>query len=316
MPRPAGPPGSVPPGSILPDPSVLDGVSAPPFVHLPDPADVFARRAARFDHLAKGHPLGPYLTFLGALARAQQVAAAAPPAPEPPDADALERARTHAMPPLDRGHFTADAAFDATFDRLLAEAAAIPKPTAAHDALARLAAASPVARGEMVRNVLADSIPVESLAEHLYVAAALQVQFTRLASGLDAESLAPVGDGVCPCCGGPPVASLIVDWPAAHGARYCVCSLCATLWNFVRVRCTACGSTGGIGYQELEGEGAPGAIKAETCDACHSYAKVMYLAQDEGLDPVADDVASLGLDLKQKEGPYRRSAFNPFLLGF
>ena len=307
-----------PSGPVLPDPSVLEGVVAPAFVHLPDPSALFARRAARFDHLAKGHPLGPYLTFLGALARAQQVAADAAPAPEPPDAEALERARAHAMPPLDRGHFTADAAFDATFDRLLVEAAAIPKPAAAHEALARLTAASAVARDEMVRNVLADSIPVESLAAHLYVAAALQVQFARLAARLDPERLVPVGDGVCPCCGGPPVASLIVDWPAAHGARYCVCSLCSTLWNFVRVRCTACGSTGGIAYQELEGEGAgvPGAIKAETCDSCHSYAKVMYLAKDEGIDPVADDVASLGLDLKQKDGPYRRSAFNPFLLGF
>lgn len=311
MPRPAGPT-----GPILPDPSVLDGVTAPPFVHLPEPAGLFARRAARFDHLAKGHPLGPYLTFLGALARAQQIAASTAPAPEPPDAEAQERARAHEMPPLDRSHFTADAAFDATFDRLLAEAAAIPKPAAAHEALARLTAASEVARGEMVRNVLADSIPVESLAEHLYVAAALQVQFARLAAELGAARLVPVGDGVCPCCGGPPVASLIVDWPAAHGARYCVCSLCATLWNFVRVRCTACGSTAGIAYQELEGEGVPGAIKAETCDTCHSYAKVMYLAQDEGIDPVADDVASLGLDLKQKDGPYRRAAFNPFLLGF
>ncbi|MFS8041814.1 MULTISPECIES: formate dehydrogenase accessory protein FdhE [Xanthobacter] len=298
----------------MPDPSVLEGGTAPVFAHLPDPATLFARRAERFGRLAQGHMLGPYLSFLGHIARAQHVAAERTPAPEQPDAEAVERARTHEMPPLDRSHFTADAAFEATLDRLLSQARAIEKPEPAEAALARVQAASEAERGEMIRNVLADSIPVEALAEHLYVAAALQVHFARLAARLDASRLVPVGDGVCPVCGGPPVASLVVNWPMSPGARYCACALCGTLWNFVRVRCTACGSTGGIAYQEVEG--GNGAVKAETCDACHSYAKVLYLAQDADLDPVADDVASLGLDLKQKEGPYRRSTFNPFLLGY
>ncbi|MFG1376836.1 formate dehydrogenase accessory protein FdhE [Xanthobacter autotrophicus] len=298
----------------MPDPSVLEGVTAPAFAHLPDPAPLFARRAERFNRLAQGHPLGAYLAFLAHIARAQHGAAERAPAPEPPDAEAVERARTHEMPPLDRSHFTADAAFESIFDRLLSQARAIEKPEPAEAALARVLAASDAERGEMIRNVLADAIPVEALAEHLYVAAALQVHFARRAAQLDATRLVPVGDGICPACGGPPVASVVVDWPAAHGARYCACSLCGTLWNFVRVRCTACGSTGGIAYQEVEG--GDGSIKAETCDTCHSYAKVLYLAKDPDLDPVADDVASLGLDLKQKEGPYRRSTFNPFLLGY
>ncbi|MFG1244200.1 formate dehydrogenase accessory protein FdhE [Xanthobacter sp. V7C-4] len=317
MARSSGP-FSSPPGSVFPDPSVLEGVTAPAFAHLPDPATLFARRAERFARLAQGHPLGPYLSFLAHIARAQHVAAERAPAPELPDAEAVERARTHEMPPLDRSHFTSDPAFESLFDRLLSQARAIEKPEPAEAALAHMLAASEAERGEMIRNVLADSIPVEALAEHLYVAAALQVHFARLASVLDASRLVPVGDGVCPACGGPPVASVVVDWPAAAGARYCACALCGTWWNFVRVRCTACGSTGGIAYQEVEGGqgSAPGAIKAETCDACHSYAKVLYLAKDPDLDPVADDVASLGLDLKQKEGPYRRATFNPFLLGY
>lgn len=302
-----------PPGAVIPDPSVLEGVTAPLFAVLPEPLALFARRAERFQHLARGHQLGPYLTFLGHVSAAQHAAASAGPDPEPPEAAALERAHAHRMPPLDRSRFTPDTAFDTTFDRLLAEARAIEKPAAAEAALARVSAASEVARGEMVRNVLADSIPVEALADHLYVAAAAQVHFARLAAQLDADRLVNVGDGVCPCCGGPPVASLIVDWPRSPGARYCACSLCGTLWNFVRVRCTACGSTEGIAYQEVAGREA---VKAETCDTCHSYAKVMYLSRDGALDPVADDVASLGLDLLEKDGPYRRSTFNPFLLGY
>lgn len=305
---------SGPPGAIIPDPSVLEGVVAPAYARLPDPGVLFERRARRFHHLAGRSQLGPYLSFLGHVAEAQHLAALDAPAPEMPDADTLARARAHEMPPLDRSHFTPDAAFDAAFERLLSEASAIEKPAQAEAALERVRTASEVTRGEMIRNVLADSIPVEALAEHLFVAAALQVHFARLASRLDASRLVPVGDGVCPACGGPPVASLVVNWPSAHGARYCACSLCSTLWNFVRIRCTACGSTAGIAYQEVEG--GDGSIKAETCDTCHSYAKVFYLAQDGGIDPVADDVASLGLDLLQKDGPYRRSTFNPFLLGY
>ena len=164
------------------------------------------------------------------------------------------------------------------------------------------------------RQVLADSIPMEALAEHVYVAAALQVHFVRLAARLDPARLTDVGQGACPGCGGPPVASLVVDWPAISGARYCACSLCGTLWNHVRVRCVLCGSTKGIGLQEVDG--GSGAVKAETCDSCHGYVKVMYQAKDAQVEPVADDVASLGLDLLMKAGPYRRGAFNPFLLGY
>ncbi|MEP9352512.1 formate dehydrogenase accessory protein FdhE [Xanthobacter sp. KR7-65] len=309
MSRPSGPP-----SAIIPDPSVLEGVSAPVFAYLPDPSTLFARRAARLRHLAPGHPVGAYLSFLAGLCDAQHAAIAATPEPEATDPAQVDRARANEMPPLDRSRFTADGAFDSLFDRLLSEAAAVEMPAQAADNLARVRSQSAAARGEMIRNVLATSIPEAELGEHLFVAAALQAHFVRLAAALDAARLVPVGDGVCPSCGGVPVASLVVNWPSAAGARYCACALCGTLWNYVRVRCTACGSTGGIAYQEMEG--GNGAVKAETCDTCHAYSKVLYLAQDDAQDPVADDVASLGLDLKQKEGPYRRAAFNPFLLGY
>ena len=39
----------------------------------------------------------------------------------------------------------------------------------------------------------------------MFVAAALQVHFARLAAQLDANALVPVGEGACPACGGPPI---------------------------------------------------------------------------------------------------------------
>ena len=166
----------------------------------------------------------------------------------------------------------------------------------------------------MVRSVLADSIPVEALADHVYVAAALQVHFARLAARLDPASLVPVGDGACPTCGGAPVSSAIVGWSGSHGARFCACALCATQWHTVRVKCMLCGSTKGIAYQELDA--GPADVKAETCENCHGYLKIMHQHKDPELDPVADDVSTLGLDLLLRETGYRRGSVNPFLLGY
>jgi FdhE protein len=297
-----------------PDPTVIGEVSAPPFVRLPDPQNLFIRRSERLNALAGGHQLGPYLRFLGALTGVQHRIQDGLPDTELPAADARERARTFGMPPLDRNRFTFDAALAMTFDRLFESATAIEKPEVAAVALGRLASLDASGLDPMVRNVLTDAIPMTALAEHVYVAAALQVHFARLAARLDGSKLVPVGDGACPVCGGPPVSSMIVGWHGAHGARFCACALCATLWNHVRIKCTLCGSTKGIGYQEIEG--GPGTVKAETCDSCGCYVKILHQHKDPALDPVADDVATLGLDLLVREGGHRRGSFNPFLVGY
>jgi len=38
--------------------------------------------------------------------------------------------------------------------------------------------------------------------------------------------------------------------------------------------------------------------------------------EEASLDPVADDVATLGLDLLLRDSEFRRGAVNPFLLGY
>jgi FdhE protein len=301
-------------GALQPDPTAIGDVAEPPFVRLPDPATVFALRAMRLEHLAPNHTLQPYLDFLGHLCACQHHVQKGLPEPDMPTAETFAQAREHAMPPLDRLRFTTDAACDATLDGLFNLAADLQMPDTARAALDRVRAADSAARDEMVRSVLADSIPVEQMAEHVFVAAALQVHFARVASRLDGERLVPVDDGVCPTCGGPPVASAIVGWQGAHGARFCTCSLCATQWHVVRIKCVLCNSTKGIAYQALDGGNEN--IKAETCENCHGFVKVMVQTKDPVLDPVADDVASLGLDLLLRESGYKRGAVNPFLLGY
>jgi FdhE protein len=305
MPRQITPAGS--------DPTAIGEVSAPPFTRLPDPKKLFCGRAQRLTVLADGHQLAPYLRFLADLAGMQHDIQDGLPEPKLPGLEALQRARTFAMPPLDRNMPEFGAAAT-TLDRLVSAASSIEKPAIAAKALDRLKQATRPERDTAMRNVLADAIPMEALAEHVYVAAALQVHFARLAALLDPSRLVPVGEGACPACGGPPVSSIIVGWHGAHGTRFCACSLCGTLWHHVRIKCTLCGSTKGIGYQEIEG--GPGTVKAETCDACGCYVKILHQHKDPALDPVADDVATLGLDMLVREGGYRRGSFNPFLIGY
>ena len=300
--------------TVQPDPTIIGEVAAPPFVLLPDPSKLFVDRTLRLRALAVRSEIGAYLHFLSDLTELQYRIQDDLPEPDMPDGEALTRARTHAMPPLDRAGFIPDAALEVTLATLFDAAVDIQKPPAASEALARVRTADPTTRDAMQRDVLAGTIPAESLAEHVYVAAVLQVHFTRLAARLDAGSLVPVGNGVCPSCGGPPVSTMVVGWRGAQGSRFCACALCGTLWHYVRIKCVLCGSTKGIGYQEVEG--GAGTVKAETCDNCHGYVKVLYQVKDPELDPVADDVASLGLDLLLRGGAYRRGSFNPFLIGY
>jgi FdhE protein len=296
------------------DPIPIGEVAKPPFARLPDPATMFARRAARLTSLADGHELRSYLIFLAELCGAQHRVQDGLPAVEPPDGGVVARAREFGMPPLDRLRFTPDAAMDATSERLLTLAGDIAMPADARRALGWLKAADPASAAAMVHAALSNTIPAQALAEHVFIAAALQVHFARLAATLDAKALVPVGQGACPACGSLPVASMVVGWRGAQATRFCACSLCGTLWNYPRVKCTLCGATEGLAYQEIAS--GPATVKAETCDACRGYVKIMHQYEDAALDPVADDAATLALDLLLRERGCRRGAVNAFLLGY
>lgn len=298
---------------LVPDPSKIGSIAQPPFVLLPEPGRLFRRRAERLRHLAKESRLAPYLVFLADLAAVQAgLAETLPPVAPPPEAR-VALAREARMPPLDRLALARDPALSATLDALVAAAGAIDMPEAARAALDAVAAADADTRGWLLANVLSDDMPVEDAAAHLWVAAAVQVHAARLAATLDAGRLVPVRVGVCPCCGGRPAASVVVGTLRIEGARYAACATCQTLWNEVRIKCLACGSTKGIGYRGL---GEEAVIKAEVCGECLSWVKILYQNKDTALEAIADDVASLGLDVQMRDTEYRRAGFDPFLVGY
>jgi FdhE protein len=300
--------------SLEPDPSMIGGVAKAPFARLPDPNVLFAARAARLRALAQGSNLAAYLEFLATIADAQSAVLPALVEPELPSPEVVARARQFDMPPVDRAAVQSDPVLHDTCRCLVEALATTPKPETAEMALARVRARDDAGLDEMIAAVLADAIPEDEIAEHIYIAAALQVHFARVASRLAGEALTPVGVGVCPVCGGRPVVSMVAGWHGAEGARYASCVSCATLWNEVRVKCLVCSSTKGIGYQEIDGWS--GTVKAETCDECGSYIKQLYQTKDMMVEPIADDVASLGLDQLLRESQWRRAGLNPYLAGY
>ncbi|MCQ4162597.1 formate dehydrogenase accessory protein FdhE [Roseomonas sp. GC11] len=308
---------------LQPDPSMIGRLVKPAFVLLPDPGPFFRLRAERLAVLAEGSELGPYLRFLAGLASAQAALAEALPPAAPPPAEQLQRAREHHMPPLDRAALAAGPELPGLVARFLDGLEAVEMPPPAAAALAQLRGTSEDQLKEMLGNVAVDAIPPDSLPEHLFLAAAFQVQVARHAAVLDAAALQPIEVGVCPVCGGAPIASAVVGRPGAENARYAHCSGCGSQWNEVRIKCLACGSTKGVGYQEAATEGQAGegqeggaTVKAETCDSCGNWVKIFYQNKNPAIEPLADDVASLGLNLLMRGTKYRCAGYNPFLIGY
>ncbi len=186
-------------------------------------------------------------------------------------------------------------------------------PEEAAVAVEAVIGASSEQRLQMVNDALQD-VPPANIAERALILAAFQVDFARLAATLTPEDLRPIADGICPVCGSAPMTSSVVGWPKAHNSRFCACSLCGTMWNVVRIKCVLCTSEEGISYRSIEGQ--PDTVKAETCDKCQRYVKILYQVKDHLLDPLSDDVATLGLDILLAEQGWRRGGQNPFLLGY
>ena len=281
-------------------------------VLLPVPETLFADRAQRFASLAIGHSLGDWLVFLGRLTRAQHQAVLTLPVLSLPDATALEQARTHGMPPLNASGLSRPAVWR-DLVRQMAQSLAGEAPEAARRVLATLSTAEDAHLDALADRLLSGEPLAADAAALPFIAASLQVVFTSLSSRLDVRQLKGFdAQGLCPCCGSLPVASIVRVGATINNLRYLHCSLCNAEWNVPRATCTTCNTDKGVALQALEG--SHGAVRAETCDSCNSYLKMVYQEKDPYVDPVADDLATLALDMLVDEAGYERSGPNLLLL--
>jgi len=316
-------------------------------LHLPQPAALFSARAARLRDLANNSiaaiPVEPgytgYLLAMAALVDAQARVTARRGATgiALPDDQLMQHAHNNNMPPLPAsGARPAEwrAVFAELLDELESQQAVKVQMAPALAHLRALGTAELEGIADLVLDAATDGI--DTLAAP-FIAAALQVCWTNMAAQLDVSWAAPLITGtLCPVCGSHPVASVIRIGGQSQGYRYLHCSLCASEWHMVRVKCSCCESNDKIHYQGITAADTPEPGKeidpdthgqsrlnklsdptkmarAETCDNCHTYRKIFNQEHDFHIDPLADDLASLTLDVLVSELGYARASGNPLL---
>ena len=294
------------------------------FLHLPEPG-VFAERAVRLRQLAAGHAMRDFLLFVAELAEAQHRSLKAGAAVPLPTADEVEAAARAGQPLLATDTWPRAAVWRESLRALLQDLGRHLADGPAKAAALALAAATDEHVETQAGRLLTGVMLGLDMAAAPLIAAGLQLHWVRLAQQTAAAhaggAVAPFGriddPTRCPCCGSRPVAS--VERLGAEGARYLACGLCATQWHYVRIKCTHCQSTKGISLQNLVAADAAApetqpAVQAECCSECGHYLKLMHPARDNGIEPVADDLATLTLDLLVSEEGLQRHGLNLLLL--
>lgn len=314
---------------MSPEEITARGGGSTPFVQLPVRQTVLAEREMRLRQLASGHAMGDFLRFVAEIAKVQQRLLSAHPAVPVPDADALDRAARAGRPPLPAIDWPRDPVWRTHLRALVAELRP-HVPETVVPALDRLAAMDDDALERQADCLLTGVMHGLDLAAAPLVAAALQAYWIHLvlatqeANAATGQVFGPIDDaGLCPACGSRPTSSITRASGEATGQRYLHCSLCSTQWHMLRSKCSHCGSTKDVGYESLEpadadtGEDAPprlAPVQAETCGECGHYLKIMHGDRDPFVEPVADDLATLTLDLLVAESGRERYGVNLMLL--
>ena len=299
------------------------------FLRLPEPG-LFAERALRLKQLADGHAMRDYLLFIAELAQAQHelLKQAAP--LSLPGAAQIESAAQAGQPLLPATLWPRDPAWRAGLRQLMQTLAARLAAGPAREAVQALAGAADEHLETQAERLLAGITLGLDLGSAPLIAAGLQLYWVRLVGQVQAahgrDRLAPFGriddPTVCPCCGSRPTASITRIGAEGSGLRYLSCSLCAAQWHYVRIKCAHCQGTKGISFQallaadqEAGGAGAESAaVQAECCESCGHYLKIVHMERDNQVEPMADDLASLTLDLLVAETGLQRHGVNLMLL--
>ena len=302
-----------------------------PFLRLPERSTVYAEREMRLRQRAPSHAMHDFLLFMAELACAQHELLRSFPSAVLPDAAALDAASRAGAPPLPATLWPRDAAWRDGLSRLLDTLAPRLQGSPACAAVTALRQADSEWMERQADRLLNGVMAGLDLAAAPLIAAALQTYWTHLVIATQeargADRLPPFGrvdDATrCPCCASRPTASISRIGADSSGYRYLHCSLCSTQWHMVRIKCSNCEQTKGIHYQSLRSANeapespvhtAKPSVEAETCDECGHYLKIVHMERDAFVEPVADDLASVTLDLLVSEAGFQRHGVNLLLL--
>lgn len=306
------------------------------YTKLPHLESLFKDRELRLRYLAEGHAMRDFLLFMADVSSAQHQALndsefslIQTQATLMPSLEHLQACAQKGLPPLRFEAIELGVAWISDLKYLLSDLlehinADIPAVTVLND-LGRMSAEDLQLQ---VQKLLTGSMSELNMAIAPLIAAALQVYWVRLASITarlyPSQPFPQVANAtLCPCCGSKPVSSINTLGTDVGTSRYLHCSLCQTQWYMTRIKCTHCESTKGIAYHSLtNGEGEaelPNSIDGtgvavETCDECMHYLKIVNMSKNPLVEPVADDLATLTLDILIAEEGYEPAGIDLMLL--
>lgn len=274
---------------------------------------LYQHRADRLRKLAEDSPLDGYLNFAASVCEAQQRVLA----DFPLNIDLSgELQKAAGKPPLDCNLFPRTTHWLTLLDALIT--ALKPQASVPVQVVLKRLEHSPNLQREMMATQLLNQdfreVPAD---EAPFIWAALSLYWAQMAAQLRGVGRADYGENrqFCPVCGSVPVSAVIAPGTLS-GLRYLHCNLCESEWHVVRAKCSNCDEMGNLHYWSVT-EGSTdieqATIKAETCDDCGAYLKVIYQEKDPQADAVADDLASLLLDDRMEDKGFSGSGINPFL---
>ena len=300
-----------------------------PFLRLPERATVFAERADAPAPAARpAHPMRDYLLFIAELAHAQHEVLQRYPTGR---AARRRRAATRAAQGAACRRSPAvgwprDPRVARELRRLLGALARAParRPGARHASTrARRPPTTPGSSSRPIacsRGVMLGLDLGRRAADRRRPAGLLDAARDRDGRGRDGDALAPFGrtdDATrCPCCGSRPTASVTRIGADESGYRYLHCSLCSTQWHMVRIKCSALREHQGhplpVAASRRDGDERRRSRRArrrgqgrDAATSCGHYLKIVHMETDPNVEPVADDLASVTLDLLVSESRLR-----------
>lgn len=105
------------------------------------------------------------------------------------------------------------------------------------------------------------------------------------------------GRGHCPVCGGAPDLAILSGDPAT---RTLVCARCSTLWPYPRVGCPFCRDADRQAYYAGEDR----RYRLYICPQCRRYLKAVTAPPGDNIDPWAERLLTIGMDLAAREAGY------------
>ena len=295
----------------LMDPKEIEGMpdSEVPLLVLPQLQQTLNERATRFEQLANG-PLAEWLAFCAKLARAQALSIEQLKL-TPLDESVVKESFKHGMPPASISTWKAGDDWQQAFDLFVAELEKQNLPKQVQEIVQAFKSADQA----LVQRQAVDYLNAQESEVKPewapFLGAILQMIWMRRVEGLKPYVAHYKGQSsLCPVCGSHPVASVVrVGDRDAH--RYLACSLCLSEWYGPRARCTNCETPKEV---SILGETQESLVQGECCDDCHGYLKIMYQSRDPMMDVIADDLASIQVDLALANEDYLRTGRNLFLM--